>query len=121
MGLGCSFQFKYQVPALNILQLLITVLSSSFSQSMEYTYANLLTESTVTLIPMQFYFSWERDVYMLICSPCVLLALCLFVALDDFQFRFEGKLWLSLLQFPIIVTSFHTVRTCLQICLFIYI
>ena len=28
---------------------------------------------------------------MLICSPCVLLVLCLFVVLVDFQFRFEGK------------------------------
>ena len=37
MGLGCSFQFKYQVPALNIWQLFITVLSSSFCQSIEYT------------------------------------------------------------------------------------
>ena len=40
---------------------------------------------------MQFYSFWEIVVYGLICSPCVLLVLCLFVALVDFQFRFEGK------------------------------
>ena len=28
---------------------------------------------------------------MLICLPCVLLVLCLFVVLVDFQFPFEGK------------------------------
>ena len=40
---------------------------------------------------MQFNSCWERVVYRFICSPCVLLVLCLFVFLVDFQFRFEGK------------------------------
>ena len=29
--------------------------------------------------------------FELLCLPCVLLVLCLFVFLVDFQFRFEGK------------------------------
>ena len=40
---------------------------------------------------MQFYSFWERVVYRLICSPCVLLVLCLFVVLVDFQNQFNGK------------------------------
>ena len=40
---------------------------------------------------MQFYSFWERVVYRLICPPCVLLVLCLFVVLVDFQIHFKGK------------------------------
>ena len=70
-----------------------TVLNSSFRQYIEYqdAHANLFTESIVTLNYLQFYSCWEKGVYMLICSPCVLLVLCLFVVLVDFQFHLEGK------------------------------
>ena len=40
---------------------------------------------------MQVYSFWERAVYWLICSPCAVLILCIFVVLVDFQFRFEGN------------------------------
>ena len=43
---------------------------------------------------------WERGVYILICSPCVLLALCRFVVLVDFQFPFGGKTLVLITPFP---------------------
>ena len=87
---------------LNILQLFSTVLNSSIRQYIEYqdAHAMLFTESTVTLNYLQFYSCWEKIVYMIICSPCVLLVLCIFVVLVDFQFRLEGKILVIITPVP---------------------
>ena len=75
MGIGCSFQFKYQVPVeapyvlladyqllhcIKILQLFNTVLNSLFCQFIEYqdAHANFLTESTVTLNSLFHFYSF---------------------------------------------------------------
>ena len=57
---------------------------------------------------------------MLICSPCVLLVVCLFVVLVDFLFPFEGKTCFLITPVPD-HSSFQTVRPFLQFCLFIYL
>ena len=56
---------------------------------------------------------------MLICSPWVLLVLCLFVILVDFQFPFDG-LWFLLPKFLISITSLHS-QALFQFCLCIYL
>ena len=101
MGLGCSFQLKYHV----LVETPCLLLAD-------------LTESTATLnSPCNF----TSYVYKLICSPYFLLVLCTFVVLMISNSVSRVRLWFSLLQFLVIVTSFHTVRPFLQFCLFIYL
>ena len=92
MGLGCSFQFKYQVPVetpyvqladincctcIKYLATFYHCLNSSFCQSIVYqdAHANLLTESTVTLnflcnlIPVGKYCLYVN--LLTSCPPCI--------------------------------------------------
>ena len=95
-------------------------MNSLFCQYIEYqdAHANLLTEITVTINSLcNFTIFWKE---LLICSPCVLLVLCLFVILVDFQFRFEGNTLVLITPVPDRCYFFSYIQTLFAI-LLVYI
>ena len=72
--------------------------------------------------PLQFYSFWERVVYRIICLPSVLLVLCLFVVLVDFQFitRLCKTLVLYSSSWSLLLLFIQSDPFC-KLCLFIYL
>ena len=98
----------------------ISLFNASFNQFIEYqdVLANLLNESTVTLNFLCNFLLMDRVVYRLICSPRVLLQVCIFVLLVDFQVRFDGNILVPITPVPAYCYFVFTVRPFLQFRMF---